>query len=194
MDENKEEIKQEEKKEKVNIKREILSWVLVVVAAYLLAFVITHFIIIKTEVISGSMTATLNIDDRVIGNRLAYLFSDPERGDIVFFANPDDETETYVKRIIGLPGDTVEIAEGKVYINGSSTPLDEPYLPETMKGSYGPYVVPEGCFFMMGDNRNHSWDSREWDNTYVTKKQIYAKAWLRYKPSLGLIESAEYGE
>ncbi len=194
MDENKEEIKQEEKKEKVNIKREILSWVLVVVAAYLLAFVITHFIIIKTEVISGSMTATLNIDDRVIGNRLAYLFSDPERGDIVFFANPDDETETYVKRVIGLPGDTVEIAEGKVYINGSSTPLDEPYLPETMKGSYGPYVVPEGCFFMMGDNRNHSWDSREWDNTYVTKKQIYAKAWLRYKPSLGLIKSAKYGE
>ena len=76
--------------------KEVLSWVLVIAAAYVLAFLITHFVIIKTEVISGSMESTLNIDDRVIGNRLAYNFSDPERGDIIFFANPRNEAAVFL--------------------------------------------------------------------------------------------------
>ena len=177
---------------KLNIKKEIFSWIMVVVVAYILAFCITHYVIIKTEVISGSMIATLNVGDRVIGNRLSYVFSDPQRGEIIFFAYPDDESKTYVKRIIGCPGDTVEIVDGKVYINGSSTPLDEPYLREEMRGSYGPYVVPENSYFVMGDNRNVSVDSRAWDTTYVSREEIYAKAWLRYKPKLSLVRSATY--
>ncbi len=170
--------------------KEVLSWVLVIAAAYVLAFLITHFVIIKTEVISGSMESTLNIDDRVIGNRLAYTFSDPERGDIIFFANPLNETETYVKRIIGCPGETVEIRDGKVYINEAAVPLDEPYLKEKMKGSFGPYVVPENSFFVMGANRNRSEDSREWG--FVARDEIYAKAWFRYKPSIDAVEAATY--
>jgi signal peptidase I len=170
--------------------KEVLSWVLVIAAAYVLAFLITHFVIIKTEVISGSMESTLNIDDRVIGNRLAYTFSDPERGDIIFFANPLNETETYVKRIIGCPGETVEIRDGKVYINEAAVPLDEPYLKEKMKGSFGPYVVPENSFFVMGDNRNRSEDSRVWG--FVARDEIYAKAWFRYKPSIDAVEAATY--
>ena len=170
--------------------KEVLSWVLVIAAAYVLAFLITHFVIIKTEVISGSMESTLNIDDRVIGNRLAYNFSDPERGDIIFFANPRNEAETYVKRIIGCPGEAVEIRDGKVYINEAAVPLDEPYLKEKMKGSFGPYVVPENSFFVMGDNRNHSEDSRVWG--FVARDEIYAKAWFRYKPSIDAVEAATY--
>ena len=182
---------------KVDIKREIFSWILVVVVAYILAFCITHFVIIKTEVISSSMVSTLNVGDRVIGNRLAYLFSEPERGDIIFFAYPGDESETYVKRVIGCPGDTVKIADGKVYVNGSQVALSEPSvngqktkLDDFIEAAGGEITVPENSFFVMGDNRTVSEDSREWG--YVTKDEIYAKAWLRYKPNLEFIKSATY--
>lgn len=177
----------------VNWGKELLSWVIIIVAAYLVALFITKCIIIKTVITSGSMIHTLEVDDRIIGNRLAYkLGGEPERGDIIFFAFPDDESKTYVKRIIGLPGDTVVIEDGKVYINGSDRPLDEPYLKEKMKGSYGPYVVPEGHYFVLGDNRNISVDSRAWVNTFVSDDQIYAKAWLRYRPNIGFIPHATY--
>ena len=183
------------KAEKINWKKEIFSWIRLIVIVLAVVFCVKQFVIVNAVVPSTSMMNLIEVGDRLIGFRLAYAGSaTPQRYDVVIFKYPVDESENYIKRVIGLPGETVEIKNGKIYIDGSSEPLDEPYLPETMKGSYGPYVVPEGCFFMMGDNRNHSWDSREWDNTYVTKKQIYAKAWLRYKPSLGLIESAEYGE
>ena len=94
----------------------------------------------------------------------------------------DNEKVYYVKRVIGLPGETVEVKDGKVYINGSDTPLDEPYLPEPMEGSYGPYEVPEGCYFMMGDNRNNSLDARFWDNKFVAKNKIVAKVLFCYYP------------
>ena len=176
-----------------NWKKELLSWVAIIVVAYVLAFSITHFIIMKTEIISGSMIATLNIDDRVIGNRMAYWFSDPERGDIIFFAYPDDESKVYVKRIIGLPGETVHIRGGQVYINDSTEPLDEPYLNEAMEVEPdADFEVPENGYFVMGDNRNVSMDARYWKTKYVTRSQIYAKAWLKYSPELELIESADY--
>ncbi len=193
--------KSEEKAEgekKVNIRREIFSWILVIVVAYILAFCITHFVIIKTEVISSSMVHTLEVGDRVIGNRLAYLFKEPVRGDIIFFAYPGDERETYVKRVIGCPGDTVVIADGKVFVNGSAEALNEPYVngqKTKINGGFiteheGTVVVPDGCFFVLGDNRSVSQDSREWG--FVSKDEIYAKAWLRYKPTIDVIKSATY--
>lgn len=183
----------EEEKEKFDWKKELRDWLIIIVAAFALAWAITHFVIIKTEIISGSMIATLNVDDHVVANRLSYVFSDPQRGDIIFFAYPDDETKTYVKRIIGLPGEKVEIKKGKVYINDSETPLDEPYLHEKpVKSDWGPYQVPENSFFVMGDNRNVSIDSRYWDNKFVRKDQIYGKAWFRYRPNITLIKSADY--
>ena len=126
---------------------------------------------------------------RVIGSRLSYIRSDPKRGDVVIFHFPDDPTGKmyYVKRVIGLPGETVNIVDGKVYINGSDTPLDEPYLAEPMEGSYGPYTVPEGCYFMLGDNRNNSQDARFWQNKYVAKDKIIAKVLFSYYPKLGKI-------
>ncbi|MDE7061058.1 MAG: signal peptidase I [Lachnospiraceae bacterium] len=183
----------EEKEEKTSAKRtkgvlrELFSWVMVVVCAFILAFVITRYIIIKAEVPTGSMISTIQIDDRLIGNRLAYLFSNPKRGDIVIFPYPDNEKETYIKRIVGLPGETIEIVEGVLYIDGKV--YEEPYLNEPMKKeNCGPFLVPEGHYFMMGDNRNHSWDSRYWTNHYVAKDKILGKAWLRYEPSWGLLK------
>lgn len=122
-------------------------------------------------------------DDRVIGSRLTYRFSDPARGDIAIFRFPDDESIYYVKRIIGLPGDTVDILEGKVYINGSETPLEEPYLKEKMLPEEAMHFeVPEDSYFMMGDNRNRSYDARYWENTFVKREKIIAKVLVRYWP------------
>lgn len=174
-----------------DIKHEIISWLLVIVVAVALSIFITKVIIIKTEIISGSMISTLKVDDKVIGNRMAYWFKDPARGDIIFFKFPDDESKIYVKRIIGLPGETVEVKDGVVYVNGEV--LSENYLKEPMEQEdFGPYNVPEGRYFVMGDNRNVSVDSRYWNNTYVTRKEICAKAWLRYSPNFTVVKSAEY--
>ncbi|MBQ9119789.1 MAG: signal peptidase I [Lachnospiraceae bacterium] len=166
--------------------KEVFSWIMVVAVAFALAFIVTHFVIIKAEVPTGSMKDTIQIDDRLIGFRLAYLFSDPERGDIVIFEFPDNEEEIYIKRVIGLPGETVEIVDGLLYIDDKL--YAEDYVREKVVGSFGPYKVPEDCYFMMGDNRNHSWDSRYWENTFVKKEKILGKAWLRYAPSFEVLE------
>lgn len=120
--------------------------------------------------------------DLLIGNRLAYNDSDPERGDIAIFYAPDEEDTEFIKRVIGLPGDHIEIKDAKIYINGSQTPLDEPYLNEEWVDLNGPlvYDVPDGCYFMLGDNRNNSKDSRAWNNTFVKRDKILAKAGFRY--------------
>ena len=152
------------------------------VAAIAAAFLINTFLVVNATVPSGSMENTLKPGDRFFGNRLAYLTSDPERFDIIVFKYPDDESVLYVKRIIGLPGDTVQIVNGKVYVNGSETPLEDSFIKEPMKGSFGPYVVPEDSYFMLGDNRNNSWDSRKWKNTFVSRDKILGKAGLRYWP------------
>ena len=181
----------EKAKKPTNWRKELLSWVIVIAIAAGLAFVINRVVLMKTVITSSSMRPTMEVDEHVIANRLAYKFSDPQRGDIVFFANPDDESETYVKRIIGLPGEKVEIKKGKVYINDSDEPLNEPYLFEKPdKENFGPYIVPENCYFMMGDNRNISHDARYWNNTFVSRDKIYGKAWFGYR--FRKMKSAQY--
>lgn len=175
--------KEEKEKEKSLIK-EILSWVQVIVVSLVLAWLIGNYVIMNAYIPSSSMEDTLQINDKVIGLRLAYTFSEPERGDIVMFKYPDDESKDYIKRVIGLPGESVKIRGGKVYINDSEIPLEEDYLKETPLGDYGPYEVPEGHYFVMGDNRNQSWDSRFWENTFVAKDKILAKALFRWYPDL----------
>lgn len=180
----------EDKKEKFDLKAEIISWIQILVIASLIAFVLNRFIIANSRVPSASMENTIMTHDRVIGSRLSYYFTDPERGDVIIFYFPDDITEKtyYVKRIIGMPGETVDIRDGHVYINGSDTPLDEPYIREEMETPVElHYEVPEGCYFMMGDNRNYSADSRFWHNTYVKREKIVAKVLFRYFPSIGKI-------
>ena len=84
--------------------------------------------------------------------------------------------------MIGLPGETVTIRDGKVYINDNKEPLDDSFIPEPMEGDFGPYEVPEDHYFVLGDNRNWSKDSRFWNNTYVARDKILGKAVLRYYP------------
>ncbi|MGN0372279.1 MAG: signal peptidase I [Enterocloster sp.] len=176
--------------EEFSWKKEIISWIQIIVAAVVIALVLNNFIIANSRVPTGSMENTIMSHSRVIGSRLAYLNSDPKRGDVVIFHFPDDITGKtyYVKRVIGLPGETVTIIDGKVYINDSAEPLDEPYLKEPMEGSYGPYTVPEGCYFMLGDNRNNSLDARFWDNQFVEKDKIIAKVLFSYYPKIGKVE------
>ena len=168
--------------EKASVGKELFQWVLVILGAVILAFLIDTFVIVNAQIPSGSMENTIMTGDRVFGNRLAYKFSDPKRFDIIIFKYPDDESQLFIKRIIGLPGETVEIHDGNIYINGSDTPLEDVDIKEPMEGSFGPYTVPEGCYFVMGDNRNNSRDSRYWENTFVSEDEILGKAVLRYWP------------
>ena len=168
--------------EKKKVKSEIVEWIVTIAAAVLVALFINNFIIVNATVPSSSMEKTIMTDDRVIGLRLAYKNNDPERGDIIIFKFPDDEKILYIKRVIGMPGDTVEIHDGGVYIDGKI--LDEPYLETETQGEFGPYTVPEGHYFMLGDNRNNSADSRYWTNTYLEREKIVGKAVLRYWPSI----------
>ena len=126
------------------------------------------------------MENTILTGDRLIGFRLAYLFHEPERGDIVIFKYPDDESQNFVKRVIGIPGDVINIRNGYVYVNGEM--LEENYIREPMNsdGEDLTYVVPSGSYFMLGDNRNNSKDSRYWINTFVSKDKIIAKVSFRY--------------
>lgn len=184
------------------IVRELFSWVKVIAIALVVAFFINNFLIINANVPTGSMKNMIMPGDRMIGLRTSYWFSEPERGDIVIFEFPDNPEEIYVKRLIGMPGETVTIKDGKVYINDSTEPLKEDYLPEewTIKngteeqGGVLTYEVPEGEYFMLGDNRNVSADSRYWNDSFVSEDQVIAKAALKYWP-LGdakILKSAEY--
>ena len=179
----------------MKIWRELLSYIKIIVIAVAVALVLNNVVIINAKIPSPSMENTLMVKDRLFGFRLAYginldlfgckiseKFRDPERFDIVIFKYPDDESRLFIKRVIGLPGETVEIKDGKVYIDDSETPLDDSFIPEKMLGNYGPYKVPENCYFMLGDNRAVSKDSRYWTNTYVRRDKIIAKAFFMYWP------------
>ena len=171
----------------VETKKEIFSWVKTILGAVILAYIITTFIIVNAVVPTGSMKDTIMPGDRLVAFRLSYLFSEPERYDIVVFRYPDDEDTLYVKRIIGMPGDTINIVEGKVYVNNSEEPIKDDFIREEMIGSFGPYTVPEGSYFMLGDNRNDSKDSRYWENTYVKEEKILGKVIFKYFPKIELL-------
>ncbi|MCQ2537122.1 MAG: signal peptidase I [Lachnospiraceae bacterium] len=183
MEENKKEMPVDKAK---YVLKETVSWAVIIVAAVAIALFLTNYVIFKAVVPTGSMNDTIMEEDKLIGNR---LFKNVDRGDIVIFPQPDWQPsygvprDYYVKRVIGLPGETVEVKDGAVYING--TILKEDYLKEEMLNfGAGTYEVPDGCYFCMGDNRNHSGDARFWTNKYITKDDITAKVMFRYSPSV----------
>ncbi len=175
---------------KQNVLREVISWVETFVFAFLIAVFLTNFIIVNAKVPSASMETTIMTGDKLIANRLSYMFKDPERFDIVVFKFPDNESVLYIKRIIGMPGDKVEIKDNQIYINDSKTPLNDSFLHEKMVTENAVYYVPEDSYFMMGDNRNNSADSRFWVNKFVKREKILGKAIFRYYPvnALGFIK------
>lgn len=155
----------------------------------LCVFLLVKFVVQPaTYVPTSSMSPTIEAKSMVAVVK-SFIMSDCKRGDVIVFRAPDDESLVYCKRIIGLPGDKVEIRNGVTYINGIE--LYEEYLPESksMK-SYGPYYVPEGSYFCMGDNRDHSFDSRFWENTFVQKDNIIGKAlvvWWSHGPKCEIL-------
>lgn len=165
--------------------REFFQMIVIPVA---LALFCGKVLIVNANIPSGSMENTIHPGDRVIGSRLAYLGADPQREDIIIFHFPDDESQIFIKRIIGLPGEEIQIVDGQVFIDGAQTPLTETYLKEVPQGSFGPYEVPEESYFVMGDNRNNSHDSRFWENHFVSRDEIMAKAWFQYFPRIWMVD------
>jgi signal peptidase I len=148
----------------------------------IVAFVLAQLIMVSVaqafQVEQYSMEPTLLPRDRVLVDKLTYRFREPHRGDIVVLKYPLNHQRNYIKRIVALPGDRLQVREGKLYINGSRTP--EPYLNGTPQGNYGPLRVPGDSVFVMGDNRNNSEDSRAFGS--LQKSLIVGQALLVYWP------------
>jgi signal peptidase I len=148
-----------------------------------LALGIRTFIAEARYIPSGSMLPTLQIDDRLVIDKISYDFSDPNRGDIVVF-NPtptleqQNYHEAFIKRVIGLPGDKVEIQNGRVFVN--NIPLSENYLEAPPNYQWGPEIVPAESYLVLGDNRNDSYDGHYWG--FVPRKNIIGKAVFRFWP------------
>ena len=172
--------------------KDIIDFCIPIVIAVALALCLRTFVFANAVVPTGSMLNKIQEGDRIVASRLAYNNNDPERYDIILFHYPDNEKEIYVKRIIGLPGETVQIVNGVVYVtktDGKTIKLDDSFITTgTPYGDFGPYEVPEDSYFMLGDNRNNSKDSRYWQNTYVKRDKIIGKVKFRYYPSIGKVE------
>ena len=163
--------------------RDILSWIKPLTIVVVLALFVSFFVIANAVVASGSMENTIMTGERIICNRLAYSFSEPKRFDIVLFDYPHaEEPIAYVKRIIGMPGETIEIIDGKVYVNYADEPLDDSFIRESPRGSFGPFDVPEGHYFVLGDNRNSSYDSKSWEDPYISSDTFIGRAMFSYYP------------
>ena len=174
--------------DKQEIMKEVISWTKTVVFAVVFALCITQFVIVNAKVPTGSMMDNIMPNDRIVAFRLSYIRSKPERFDIVVFHYPDDRRQLYVKRVIGLPGETVTIKAGKVYIDNNTVPLDDSFIrTKPYEEDFGPVTVPEGSYFMMGDNRNNSADSRVWINKFVVQKDILGKVLFRYFPNIRVL-------
>jgi signal peptidase I len=173
------------------------------IIAVLLALVIRTFVVQAFKIPSGSMLPTLQIGDHILVNKFLYSFRDIQRGDIIVFKFPQDESRDFIKRVIGLPGETIEIRGTQVLVDGK--PFEEPYavyassaLARSLdRDRYGPVTVPAGKLFMLGDNRDHSMDSRVWGFLDVAK--VKGKAFIIYFsvrtddiPYTGAVQSVAY--
>lgn len=162
---------------------EIISFVIYALCVYLLCVVIVRYVGQKTVVEGSSMEATLYDADQLIVDKLSYRFSDPERFDIVVFRYLYRENSYYIKRIIGLPGETVQIKDGQIYINGEL--LEEDYgnaLMDNPGRAIQPVTLGEDEYFVLGDNRNVSSDSRDPLVANVSRNQIVGKAFVCIYP------------
>ena len=160
----------------------ILGICLTLLALDLFSLSLREFVAEARYIPSGAMLPTLEINDRLIINKLGYKFTDPQRGDLVLFSPTDalkpQYKNAFIMRIIGLPGETVEVKNGQVIINGEA--LSEEYIAEEPEYEWGPEVIPDEAYFVLGDNRNNSYDSHSWG--FVPRDYIIGKATKRYWP------------
>jgi signal peptidase I len=155
--------------------REIAETLILTLVTY---FLIRTFVFETYRVVGQSMMSTLEEDQRLIVSKLSYRLHEPQRGDIIVFYDPFDSDRNLIKRIIGLPGDLLEIRQGQVYVNGQL--LAEPYTSHPGTYSQPPTAIPEGQYFVMGDNRTNSSDSRSWGT--LDGAEIVGKAAFTYWP------------
>jgi signal peptidase I len=167
--------------------RAFIEWGVVVLGALIVALILKTFVFQAFYIPSSSMTPTLDVGDRVLVNKLSADLDGIHRGDLVVFERPDDDdgagVEDLIKRVIGMPGDTVEVDDSTVLIDGEE--LDEPYLPDGLDyPDMAPVVVPDGEIFVMGDNRGSSRDSRVFGP--VPEDDIVGRAFFRIWPLTNL--------
>ena len=164
--------------------KEILSTSLYLLIVLCLTYVVIHFVGQRTQVIGGSMETTLSENDNLIVDKLTYRFREPKRFDIIVFPFQHEEDTYYIKRIIGLPGETIYIdEEGNIYIDDEI--LQESYGKEVIKDAgraYEPVVLGDDEYFVMGDNRNNSQDSRDPSVGKISRSAIIGRAWIRIWP------------
>lgn len=163
--------------------KELLGLVLYCAVILLLMFFIIKYVGQRTVVVGDSMQTTLHDGDNLITDKLTYRFSEPKRYDIIVFPYKDHTSQLLIKRIIGLPGETVQIKDGKVYIN--DTLLDEAYGNEIMRNAgvaSEPITLGEDEYFVLGDNRNNSQDSRFESVGNIHRSEIVGRAWIRIWP------------
>ncbi|MFH1169807.1 MAG: signal peptidase I [Chloroflexota bacterium] len=156
----------------------------------LVIFVVMQATVQQFVVIGNSMLPSFQNNERLLVNKAVYIFRQPQRGEVVVFRH-SKETD-YIKRIIGLPGDTVEVKKNKVYVNGSA--LNEPYINNAPDYTFGPEKIPEGQYFVLGDNRDNSDDSHS--GWVVPRDDIVGKAWILIWPpdNWGLVPSYPLAE
>jgi signal peptidase I len=164
------------------VQEELVAWIKTLISAAVYAILIVTFGFQVARVEGLSMAPTLADQDRLIVNKLAYRIGEPRRSDIVMLYYPLNPDKSFVKRVIAEEGDTVRIVDGRVYVN--EVPLNDDYVPQEYRShdDWGPQVIPEGYYFVMGDHRNNSSDSRTWG--FVPKRYIIGKVQLRWWPLL----------
>lgn len=172
----------EENKEK-SILRELGSWLLYLLFVLVFSYVIITYVGQRTRVDGESMETTLHNDDNLLVDKISYRFREPRRFEIIVFPYQYRENTFYIKRIIGLPGETVQVIDGYVYIDGEQ--LDEHYGNELMDNpgiAAEPILLGEDEYFVLGDNRNHSSDSRDPSVGVIKRENLLGRAWIRIWP------------
>ena len=159
---------------------EAKDWVISILIAVVLAFFIRYFVVELYLVDGPSMRPTLQSRERLVVNKFIYRFRAPERGEVLVFRYPKDPSRDFIKRVIAVPGDTIEIKDGRVFVNQQL--MNEPYILSKTRGDYPLATVPAGHIFVMGDNRNNSEDSRFADVGFVPYDLIKGKAVLVFWP------------
>ncbi len=176
-------MKKEEKEQKKSIGREILDWIVFIAVVLILSWFVVTFVGVRTVVEGQSMEPTLQDGNNLIVDKLSYRFRDPKRFEIIVFPYQYEENTYYIKRIIGLPGEMVQVKDGAVYIDGEK--LDERYGAESMESAgiaEEPIKLGDDEYFVLGDNRNHSSDSRDPSVGILKREDLLGRAWVRIYP------------
>ena len=172
------------------IAKELMIWAIWLAIGVAASLLLNSFVLVNAQVLTGSMEGTIMTQSRVFGLRTGFLGGSPTRGDIIVFESPlpEEFAEPFIKRVIALPGEEIAITGGVVHINGR--PLAESYVTETMRQDFAPVIVPYGTLFVMGDNRNHSRDSRDWGT--IPKDSIIGRIYLDFSPLPALVANYVY--